>query len=175
MYFNPRSPRGLRPVLHFAPFCFGYKFQSTQPKRAATIPAAALRFGAINFNPRSPRGLRLKEQFPECFEGGISIHAAQEGCDTYLPGRVCYFIHFNPRSPRGLRHFMPGLQKQAASNFNPRSPRGLRQCRRSLFEVLRVKFQSTQPKRAATHAPFQKVRQPAHFNPRSPRGLRHKC
>ena len=33
-------------------------FQSTQPKRAATVFANGVEFLGGNFNPRSPRGLR---------------------------------------------------------------------------------------------------------------------
>ena len=55
--FNPRSPRGLRLVLK-VPLIMIFRFQSTQPKRAATA-------GRV-------RGIVYS---------GIPIHAAQEGCD----------------------------------------------------------------------------------------------
>ena len=35
----------------------------------------------VDFNPRSPRGLRPKSKDIGSIEPGISIHAAQEGCD----------------------------------------------------------------------------------------------
>ena len=57
-YFNPRSPRGLRRNAKRTVFCSNLRFQSTQPKRAATI--------FINSKSRCKN---------------ISIHAAQEGCD----------------------------------------------------------------------------------------------
>ena len=103
-YFNPRSPRGLR--LNIIIYRTAREqFQSTQPKRAATvdyneitryvdISIHAAQEGCdqaiwlaaqelIYFNPRSPRGLRLVP--PEHFEifTAISIHAAQEGCDRW--------------------------------------------------------------------------------------------
>ena len=56
----------------------------------------------------------------------ISIHAAQEGCDGYRRRHGKCLNHFNPRSPRGLRR----------QNHDKRG---------GVF-----KFQSTQPKRAAT-------------------------
>ena len=56
--FNPRSPRGLRPINGMAAVGAG-KFQSTQPKRAATCVLSATETGVFDFNPRSPRGLRL--------------------------------------------------------------------------------------------------------------------
>ena len=79
-YFNPRSPRGLRPDILAAISC-GFLFQSTQPKRAATV---------------------TKDSFDANM--WISIHAAQEGCDN-APVAFCppLLRYFNPRSPRGLR------------------------------------------------------------------------
>ena len=57
-----------------------YVFQSTQPKRAAT------------------GGLFMALEL-----GSISIHAAQEGCDSATDETDSIRIYFNPRSPRGLR------------------------------------------------------------------------
>ena len=101
------------------------------------------------FNPRSPRGLRLY-------------------CTLY---RHKIRRYFNPRSPRGLRPLFPALCSRRRY-FNPRSPRGLRPLivvnknvpveisihaaqegcdwvAKLALKALR-KFQSTQPKRAAT-------------------------
>ena len=102
---------------------------------------------------------------------GISIHAAQEGCDVeYLLGED-ENDYFNPRSPRGLRltastkdRLVELISIHAAQegcdnnrqrlpfhrcHFNPRSPRGLRQ--RNFFVIKRKKrFKSTQPEWAAT-------------------------
>ena len=55
-------------------------FQSTQPKRAATISGSRCHRNGRYFNPRSPRGLRPNT--------------------LVLCSRMVYF---NPRSPRGLR------------------------------------------------------------------------
>ena len=106
-YFNPRSPRGLR-LVTYQRFCrIGWLFQSTQPKRAATIGigryvtanelfqstqpkrAATLNGWSQNlailyFNPRSPRGLRHFSQEATVTSHSISIHAAQEGCDRIV-------------------------------------------------------------------------------------------
>ena len=59
-----------------------YRFQSTQPKRAATGYAGTGGTPNGNFNPRSPRGLRLPSHFLRPVALPISIHAAQEGCDS---------------------------------------------------------------------------------------------
>ena len=103
--FNPRSPRGLR-------------------LKTASLLAAR----SLYFNPRSPRGLRPYYIWANWEELGISIHAAQEGCDIEC------------------KHFSEG----AVGNFNPRSPRGLRQYGNIYKCIIAKQFQSTQPKRAAT-------------------------
>ena len=101
------------------------KFQSTQPKRAATIHRQSSQLTFAYFNPRSPRGLRLSTPTSvlyasvfqstqpkrvatslsevSTFTNRISIHAAQEGCDTFALIHAPLFLDFNPRSPRGLR------------------------------------------------------------------------
>ena len=56
-------------------------FQSTQPKRAATESLELWEQSQLYFNPRSPRGLRLSPACPFLGKKPISIHAAQEGCD----------------------------------------------------------------------------------------------
>ena len=56
-YFNPRAPRGARPLfatgLHDA-----LKFQSTRPSRGATASRPQSPRCAQYFNPRAPRGAR---------------------------------------------------------------------------------------------------------------------
>ena len=126
-YFNPRSPCGLRPGLHSLPdpslanfnprspcglrrktYYYkvrAYKFQSTQPMRAATstglkkcqthlisIHAAHAGCDCMTFS--------WHLLFP------ISIHAAHAGCDfSHLWSNICLH-YFNPRSPCGLRQIL---------------------------------------------------------------------
>ena len=77
--FNPRSPRGERPL----------RVQSVSPRRAfqSTLPAR----GATR-----PRRDKVQDT-------RVSIHAPREGSDAQRPpsksGKTC----FNPRSPRGER------------------------------------------------------------------------
>ena len=106
------------------------------------------------FNPRSPRGLRPNCHAPKNGTMVISIHAAQEGCDLMaktadLPARKIS-IHAAQEGcdPRGLR---------------PRS---------RLIGGPANRFQSTQPKRAATGGDDGEPQDSGDFNPRSPRGLR---
>ena len=124
-------------------------FQSTQPKRAATARSAVCKCTVLDFNPRSPRGLRQKAMNKIVYQFDISIHAAQEGCDT----SVSYFRrrrrYFNPRSPRGLRHltnwfvvFFADISIHAAQEGCDNNA--------LVTYAFKSQFQSTQPKRAAT-------------------------
>ena len=74
-HFNPRTPRGVRPVV--APIKW---------------------YGCRNFNPRTPRGVRLRSRFALPRYAQISIHAPREGCDSKLYqraesllGSICLF------------------------------------------------------------------------------------
>ena len=168
--FNPRSPRGLRLAafktardseisIHAAQEgCdWGWRefptlpalFQSTQPKRAATARRPA--FTAWQ---------------------AISIHAAQEGCDFNSRLQKWKYSDFNPRSPRGLRQDI--AQKnvdiitisihaaQEGCDWATRNDdfvqlyisihaaqEGCDRYRQYLLTSI-SRFQSTQPKRAAT-------------------------
>ena len=101
-YFNPRTPRGVRPggrskparqmrfqSTHPARGATGQgrivtgrlTFQSTHPARGATATCWRRPFLAANFNPRTPRGVRRGNgRLPRRREA-ISIHAPREGCD----------------------------------------------------------------------------------------------
>ena len=101
-HFNPSSPRGLRPCSPTIIICVDL-FQSTQPKRAATVinPAYTL-------------------------QSFISIHAAQEGCDKIVTNCSHISLRFQSTQPKRA------ATANAAMTLKPRV------------------FQSTQPKRAAT-------------------------
>ena len=100
----------------------------------------------------------------------ISIHAAQEGCDRsylYLKNTLDISIHAAQEGCDQMLNF----KNSSISYFNPRSPRGLRLLVCFLVFV-HPKFQSTQPKRAATVQVNHGGDAFRDFNPRSPRGLR---
>ena len=146
--FNPRSPRGERPVI------------------PSVIPEYP------NFNPRSPRGERLLQLFPVILVLCISIHAPRGGSDAVNPssrrGRKYISIH----APRGGSDAVQPLQAGVhTANFNPRSPRGERRNRPS-FAILSSVFQSTLPAGGATLACGAPGPTSVDFNPRSPRGER---
>ena len=149
-------------------------FQSTQPKRAAT-GIANIRDGDLKyFNPRSPRGLRLVRYLLDFIVDGISIHAAQEGCDTKfkpLARRRSISIHA-AQEGCDQTFFFKQFSSKAFQSTQPKRAAtfGINIQRSAIYQ-----FQSTQPKRAATPAINLPVRQVSHFNPRSPRGLRRFC
>ena len=128
VYFNPRSPRGERPLemsynkaklsrisihaprggsdllLALLPAKL-LIFQSTLPAGGATRSLIITPHLPGNFNPRSPRGER-PGVYHNCPEGGhISIHAPRGGSDPTKIGADTGTIDFNPRSPRGERRF----------------------------------------------------------------------
>ena len=189
--FNPRSPRGLRL------FCFSCK---------ASIS---------DFNPRSPRGLRLMQELIQVQKLKISIHAAQEGCDHNFAHLITLpkaFQSTQPKraatKPRCIIGNHQNISIHAAQegcdriNIQKRMTHAIsihaaqEGCDMKRYKTIRMKlkFQSTQPKRAATllstasaavsvisiHAaqegcdvsPGLCTLTFSDFNPRSPRGLR---
>ena len=74
-HFNPRSPRGLRQI------------------------SLNIFIGIKNFNPRSPRGLRLFSAMVLICLIDISIHAAQEGCDS-IRINCNYYLFYSYKSAK---------------------------------------------------------------------------
>ena len=102
LHFNPRTPRGVRPV----PSPTGWaslKFQSTHPARGATCKLGGGRKMTPNISIHAPREGCDRLLWMLLLPTQISIHAPREGCDGQ---RVCiwgYPKDFNPRTPRGVR------------------------------------------------------------------------
>ena len=147
------------------------KFQSTQPKRAATLYhfliSSAKRFQSTQ--PKRAATLQLLRD--ALYTRIISIHAAQEGCDhLWCQLRQLHQVFQSTQPKRAATHREhqdrghPNISIHAAQegcdvlqiwyplgvfNFNPRSPRGLRLKSRKCPHFVHF-----------------------YFNPRSPRGLR---
>ena len=122
--FNSRSPSGLRPrhgrnTLHLR--CFNSR--SPSGLRLACAKKCCYK---LRFNSRSPSGLRPAHVVGVPIRDGVSIHAAQAGCDVILTVSPMCPVSFNSRSPSGLR------------------------LKFFLDKLSYVMFQFTQPKRAAT-------------------------
>ena len=100
--FNSRSPSGLRPridcwseetgvSIHAAQAGCDYKittlpfkkllFQFTQPKRAATVRGRVVTVGLYQFQFTQPKRAATEPSAAAPRLSGVSIHAAQAGCD----------------------------------------------------------------------------------------------
>ena len=147
MNFNPRSPRGERPLPVATVAPLSGQFQSTLPARGATsyrissssragfqstLPARGATCCHATGNKHLPISIHAPREGSDSSSSRagkskpISIHAPREGSDP-----LC------PRTPKGLH------------NFNPRSPRGERRAR-ALVKAREAEFQSTLPARGAT-------------------------
>ena len=85
LYFNPRPPRGGRPITLSIVFLI-LGFQSTPPARGATWLDNWYGCRSWDFNPRPPRGGRPRRKRRTKRKIPISIHAPREGGDQILPG-----------------------------------------------------------------------------------------
>ena len=189
--FNPRRPRGRRPMLNRPSGSRCFNPRRPRGRRPDTLGAATT--VSLCFNPRRPRGRRRHRsrllRYAELFQSTPPARAAT--CDAVVDRHAgaC----FNPRRPRGRRR---GCMTTAASArcFNPRRPRGRRRSRarathadvmfqstppaRAATSVIarcsdaRDMFQSTPPARAATCVATVAAARNQCFNPRRPRGRR---
>ena len=147
-YFNPRSPRGERPINHFAILLLSY-FNPRSPRGERPFfqrfRAFYLIFQSTLSARRATTYLQYASQNVYLFQSTLSARRATVA--VYNCGDYRY--NFNPRSPRGER---PNRYTKCGEfkNFNPRSPRGERRLR----DI---------PNCGDTY----------NFNPRSPRGERH--
>ena len=123
-------------------------FQSTQPKRAATV-LAVWQEAVLDISIHAAQEGCDHGDLHSLRSVGISIHAAQEGCDMnkiIISGRL---VNFNPRSPRGLRQKLI-LYNIAGSIISIHAAQEGCDCSKNLQFNQLPSFQSTQPKRAAT-------------------------
>ena len=148
LYFNPRSPRGLRQTSLVGVETLP-QFQSTQPKRAATSVRSADFNNELYFNPRSPRGLRPKQQV---MEWAAFIFQSTQPKRAATPGLLL--------TRQRHRQFQSTQPKRAATRCFSKK---YKYCTISIHAAQEgcdyykyilllhtLLFQSTQPKRAAT-------------------------
>ena len=125
IYFNPRTPRGVRLVLRSVICSFS------------------------DFNPRTPRGVRPVRQFSTQRKAVFQSTHPARGATLDDFARTCVLMEFQSTHPaRGATHFA-FCRRQWALNFNPRTPRGVRLLI-GIFPVIWRIFQSTHPARGAT-------------------------
>ena len=122
-YFNPRPPRGGRPMAYEI-YRAKYEFQSTPPARGATRAIFSRKHAWLFQSTPPARGATLLDaveaivnrfqstppargatliEAKAMLEHGISIHAPREGGDRSAFPRPPLSGHFNPRPPRGGR------------------------------------------------------------------------
>ena len=167
--FNPRPPRGGRPVTVRAWICIPY-FNPRPPRggRHMTIDVLAS-WKAISIHaPREGGDPPVWIAQPET---GISIHAPREGGDdmlVWLVWKLTISIHA-PREGGDRRH-RQGRQRRR--NFNPRPPRGgRRQGRRCGWPPAQISIHA--PREGGDAAEPTASTSRSNFNPRPPRGGRH--
>ena len=100
-HFNPRPPRGGRPM-PIPPCILGMRFQSTPPARGATV-MDQLRLGKVDISIHAPREGGDHGKCAGCHHREISIHAPREGGDLVVVFLFLIKLYFNPRPPRGGR------------------------------------------------------------------------
>ena len=124
LYFNPRFPRGKRPLIRVGSFT-PTEFQSTLPAGEATTHAFRSPDWRIYFNPRFPRGKRqssgILSSGSTLFQSTLPAGEATSG----LPASPSADAYFNPRFPRGKR-LSNAYTAGEGKDFNPRFPRGKR-------------------------------------------------
>ena len=124
------------------------KFQSTQPKRAATRHRA-LNACTMSFQSTQPKRAATKYSRENVYSYEISIHAAQEGCDNRTQARKCKSLLFQSTQPkRAATCFHKPIS--VSSKFQSTQPKRAATELGKPVEVVIYPFQSTQPKRAAT-------------------------
>ena len=124
--FNPRPPRGERPLAVTAQTC-----------------------SSSYFNPRPPRGERLASNVALTHTVVFQSTPSARRATYQFPLCVSSLCYFNPRPPRGER---PSCLLQGSNRwnyFNPRPPRGERRDGVALG-LPKVVFQSTPSARRAT-------------------------
>ena len=101
-YFNPRPPRGERRIWTVLSE-MRVLFQSTPSARRATFCASASVLGMFVFQS-TPSARRATETVKDAVKDGmISIHALREESDLASTVLLRFLPYFNPRPPRGER------------------------------------------------------------------------
>ena len=171
LYFNPRTPRGVRRA---GAGCSGGGqpiFQSTHPARGATWRSLDA-MEPIVISIHAPRE-GCDRAGTETHQSGqpISIHAPREGCDAAQPFRPQGRPQFQSTHPaRGATC----LSSTASSRQGFQSTHPARGATPGL-EGLATRadvFQSTHPARGATRFLLWFLPCCGNFNPRTPRGVR---
>ena len=169
-YFNPRTPREVRPQLrcpdgrwrNFNPRTprevrlaekrenvFFVVFQSTHPARGATVQKPA-EWPEVYISIHAPRERCDARPLKPSHSRRISIHAPRERCDCDGTRLCPCFLHFNPRTPREVRLSVTADRRERQEFQSTHPARGATSS--GLLAVHCAIFQSTHPARGATGA-----------------------
>ena len=146
-YFNPRPPRGGRPVIRAGDAAAIPISIHALREEGDSVPGTTSA-PAPDFNPRPPRGGRRTDCPARQQDNDISIHALREEGDTSClpsPQKANISIH----ALREEGDALPEMSTSLGVDFNPRPPRGGRQSLKFAASQDR-QFQSTPSARRAT-------------------------
>ena len=101
-YFNPRPPRGGRPVIRAGDAAAIPISIHALREEGDSVPGTTSA-PAPDFNPRPPRGGRRTDCPARQQDNDISIHALREEGDALPEMSTSLGVDFNPRPPRGGR------------------------------------------------------------------------
>ena len=122
-YFNPRPPRGGRP-LYLVHAGHVNRISIHAPREGGDIFVPVFIHGKQDFNPRPPRGGRPQAHGTAPPILLISIHAPREGGDVLFVCNKLAFHKISIHAPREGGDGAVSLFTPGRGNFNPRPPRG---------------------------------------------------
>ena len=171
MTFQSTPPRR-RATVDAAISSMAAAFQSTPPRRRATRAADVTSIAADCFNPRPPGGGRPQRRSLSCMPSHVSIHAPPEEGDADDARADCaQRCRFNPRPPGGgrpERRSQPIVMQHVSIHAPPEEG----DVRLRGIAARSNVFQSTPPRRRATVGAPSCMRLTQRFNPRPPGGGR---
>ena len=149
IYFNPRPPRGGRPIQNSPQRILYFNFNPRPPRGGRPLRPNVLKWSCrISIHALREEGdPGLGDEYYQKHK--ISIHALREEGDRARKGMGGQAEYFNPRPPRGGRRKQSCRVCTTTSNFNPRPPRGGRQYLGGGRYHVNI-FQSTPSARRAT-------------------------
>ena len=192
IYFNPRAPRGARPIPGRRDIKLNGDFNPRAPRGARRVTNRLIT-RILNFNPRAPRGARpisaRQQNDAELFQSTCPARGTTAECGSTISARQQFqstcpargttqtkhnqvvmrsiSIHV-PREGHDHRHQYRGGETLKFQSTCP--ARGTTHRTETLDR--RDLFQSTCPARGTTNINILLIKQAGYFNPRAPRGAR---
>ena len=170
MYFNPRTPCGVRPKLDDA-YLVLVIISIHAPLAGCDAKIRTTFVATAYFNPRTPCGVRHMIKYINRETGRFQSTHPLRGATSSAQQNSIFICSFQSTHPlRGATHLLVGA-RLALKNFNPRTPCGVRLPSFPITYFLQT-FQSTHPLRGATKVARALAVHVDYFNPRTPCGVR---